>query len=90
MDQRVGLRYALSGLDAAECASYVNHHLALAGRVDTLFSDDAVALIHHASRGLPRAVNNLACRPWSPPSPPARAIVDESAAKMAVVEVTGE
>jgi hypothetical protein len=32
----------------------------LAGRTDTLFSDDAVLLIHEASRGLPRQVNNLA------------------------------
>ncbi|MGB8386041.1 MAG: hypothetical protein WCG47_33200, partial [Dermatophilaceae bacterium] len=26
---------------------------------DTLFSDDATALIHQVSRGIPRAVNNL-------------------------------
>ena len=35
-------------------------HLKIAGRSDTLFSDDALALIHQVSRGLPRAVNNLA------------------------------
>jgi hypothetical protein len=29
------------------------HHLAPVGRADTLFSDDAVALIHQTSRGLP-------------------------------------
>ncbi len=38
----------------------MQHHLALAGRSDTLFSDDAVALIHDTSRGLPRLINNLA------------------------------
>ena len=31
-----------------------------AGRSDTMFSDDAIALIHQVSRGIPRAVNNLA------------------------------
>ena len=32
--------------------SYLIHHLKLAGRSDTLFSDDAVALIHQVSRGI--------------------------------------
>ena len=43
-----------------ETASYLHHHLTLAGRSDTLFSDDAVALIHQIGRGLPRGVDNLA------------------------------
>ena len=43
-----------------EAARLGSHHLKLAGRADTLFSDDALALIHQVSRGLPRAVNNLA------------------------------
>jgi type II secretory pathway predicted ATPase ExeA len=60
LDQRVGLRYTIPGLEPDETASYIQHHLKLAGRSDTLFSDDAVALIHQVSRGLPRLVNNLA------------------------------
>ena len=60
LDQRVAVRYAINGLDAKETHSYVQHHLALAGRSDTLFSDDAISLIHEASRGLPRLINNLA------------------------------
>lgn len=59
LDQRIAVRYAI-GLDRAETTSYVQHHLALAGRSDTLFSDDAVTLIHDTSRGLPRLINNLA------------------------------
>jgi len=59
-DETVGQRYAINGLSAKETQSYVQHHLALAGRSDTLFSDDAVALIHDTSRGLPRLINNLA------------------------------
>jgi hypothetical protein len=43
-----------------ETASYLRPHLALAGRSDTLFSDDAARLIHQTSRGYPRTVNNLA------------------------------
>ena len=60
LDQRIALRFAMPPMTPAETAAYIAHHLKLAGRADTLFSDDAVALIHQVSRGLPRAVNNLA------------------------------
>lgn len=88
LEQRVGLRYAIAGLEAAECASYIAHHLALAGRSDTLFSDDAVALIHQVSRGLPRAVNNMAVQSLVAAFAAGKGIVDESAARAAVTEVT--
>jgi type II secretory pathway predicted ATPase ExeA len=60
LDQRIALRYAMTGMTDTETAGYLTHHLKLAGRSDTLFSDDAIALIRQVSRGLPRAVNNLA------------------------------
>ena len=90
LDQRVGVRYAISGLDATETTSYIAHHLALAGRADTLFSDDAVGLIHQVSRGLPRQVNNLAVAALIACFAADKAIVDESAARQAVTEVSAE
>jgi hypothetical protein len=54
-------------------------HLAPVGRSDPLSSDDAVPVIHHASRGLPRAVNNLATRSLVAAFAVDKAIVDESA-----------
>jgi len=36
-----------------ETKTYLTHHLALAGRSDTLFSDDAIALIHQAPGACP-------------------------------------
>ncbi|MGZ6693808.1 MAG: ExeA family protein, partial [Solirubrobacteraceae bacterium] len=90
LDQRVGMRYAIGGLDRAETQSYVQHHLALAGRSDTLFSDDAVTLIHEVSRGLPRLVNNLAVQSLIAAFAAKKAIVDESAARQAVTEVSAE
>jgi type II secretory pathway predicted ATPase ExeA len=90
LDQRVGMRYAITGLSPAETTSYVQHHLALAGRSDTLFSDDAVALIHEVSRGLPRQVNNLAVSSLIAAFAAKKAIVDESAARAAVAEVSAE
>jgi type II secretory pathway predicted ATPase ExeA len=58
LDQRIAVRYAIAGLSAKETQSYVQHHLALAGRSDTLFSDDALALIHEISRGLARSTTS--------------------------------
>jgi len=61
LDQRIGLRYAMPGMDPAETAAYVvGHHLELAGRADTLFSDDAVGAYPPGEPGPARAVNNLA------------------------------
>lgn len=60
LDQRISVRYALAGMDAKEAEAYIAHHLKIAGRTDTLFSADAITLIHDASRGYPRAANNLA------------------------------
>jgi len=61
-----------------------------AGRADTLFSDDALALVHQVSRGLPRAVNNLAVQSLVAAFATNKAIVDESSARAAVTEVTAE
>jgi type II secretory pathway predicted ATPase ExeA len=90
LDQRVAVRYAINGLSAAETTSYIAHHLALAGRADTLFSDDAIGLIHEVSRGLPRQVNNLAVAALIAAFAANKAIVDESAARVAVAEISSE
>jgi type II secretory pathway predicted ATPase ExeA len=90
LDQRIGLRFHLDGLPLEETAAYIAHHLTLAGRSDPLFSDDAVALIHQTSRGIPRAINNLAIQALIAAYADNKGIVDESAAKAAVTETTGE
>jgi type II secretory pathway predicted ATPase ExeA len=90
LDQRVALRYALPPLSQADTADYIAHHLKLAGRADTLFSDDAVARVHQASRGLPRAVNNLALQALVAAYAAGASIVDDKAARAAVAEVTAE
>lgn len=90
LDQRIALRYAMPGMTAEETGSYMTHHLALAGRSDTLFSDDATDIIHQVSRGLPRAVNNLAVAALIAAYANQRNIVDESSARAAITEVTAE
>lgn len=88
LDQRITLRYHLDGLPLDETLAYLKHHLTLAGRSDPLFSDDATALIHAHARGIPRAINNLAIQALIAAYADGKGIVDESAAKAAVAEVT--
>lgn len=90
LDQRVALRYSMTGMEPPETADYVAHHLRIAGRSDTLFSDDALALVHQVSRGLPRAVNNLAVQSLVAAFADNKAIVDESSVRAAVTEVTAD
>ena len=90
LDQRIALRYTMPGMTDAETASYISHHLNLAGRADPLFTDDATGLIHATSRGYPRAVNNLALQALVAAFAAGKAIVDESAARAAITEVTAD
>ena len=90
LDQRIAVRYHMNGMNLEETAGYLRHHLQLAGRSDTLFSDDAVALIHQTSRGYPRAVNNIAVQALVAAFAADKAIVDEKSTRTAVAEVTAE
>jgi type II secretory pathway predicted ATPase ExeA len=90
LNQRIALRYVLEGMDRKETAAYVAHHLKLAGRADAIFSDDALSLVHQVSRGLPRAVNNLATQCLVAAYAANKAIVDESCARAAAAEVDAE
>ncbi|MBA3655515.1 MAG: ExeA family protein [Actinobacteria bacterium] len=90
LDQRIALRYALPGMTEPETRDYLTHHLKLAGRSDQLFSDDAATLIHQTSRGLPRAVNNLALQALVATYAANKTIVDETTTRAAVTEVTAE
>jgi general secretion pathway protein A len=57
--QRTNFRYHLTGLDNNEAKSYITHHLSIAGRTDTLFSDDVIEDIFQQAKGIPRVINNL-------------------------------
>jgi type II secretory pathway predicted ATPase ExeA len=90
LDQRIALRYNMPPMTGEETGGYLRHHLALAGRSDPLFSDDAATLIHQTSRGYPRAVNNLAVQSLIAAFAADKTIVDESSTRAAVAEVTAD
>jgi transposase InsO family protein len=90
LDQRIAVRYQIGRMSTADTADYIRHHCKIAGRSDTLFSDDAIALIHNASRGHPRAVNNLALHALTAAFAADHAIVDEKAARIAIAEIAAD
>jgi len=87
LEQRTSLRYAMPGMTQAETASYISHHVKLAGRPDQLFTEDAMNLIHSTGRGYPRAVNNLALQSLVAAFAAGKNLVDEAATRSAVTEV---
>jgi type II secretory pathway predicted ATPase ExeA len=87
LDQRIAVRYNLTGMSAADTTEYITHHCTVAGRADPLFSEDATAVIHNAARGYPRAINNLAVNALTAAFAADHGIVDEKAARIAVTEI---
>lgn len=57
--QRIPIRCQLDSLDFDQCVEYVNHRLNVAGQPNPLFTDAAIQLIAEASKGAPRAINNI-------------------------------
>jgi type II secretory pathway predicted ATPase ExeA len=87
LDQRIAVRYQMTGMSPGETGSYIRHHLQHAGRGEDLFSDDAITQIHDASRGKPRTINNLAVAALIATYAAGKKIVDQSAARAAITEV---
>ena len=88
LDQRIATRFALKPMDLAESAAYLRHHLALVGRTDPLFADDAVARLHRVAGGLPRKLNNAATAALIAAAAEGKALVDDACAKRAAAELT--
>lgn len=88
LDQRIAVRYTITGMDLAESIAYLRHHLALAGRTDPLIADDAAARLHRYANGIPRALNNAATAALMAAAADRKAIVDDTCAKKAISELT--
>jgi type II secretory pathway predicted ATPase ExeA len=87
LDQRIAVRYHMTGMTPEETSSYIRHHLQLAGRDSDLYSEDAITQIHEAARGKPRTVNNIAVAALIATYVTGKKIVDQTAARAAVSEV---
>jgi type II secretory pathway predicted ATPase ExeA len=60
LTQRIGAQFHLTPLTAEGTLGYLRHRLAVAGAPRFLFEEQAVRLLHEASGGLPRVLNQLA------------------------------
>jgi general secretion pathway protein A len=60
LNQRIVMRYHVTGLTREELPSYLTHHLKLAGTEHPLFEPAAIEAIFQMSDGLLRKVNGLA------------------------------
>jgi type II secretory pathway predicted ATPase ExeA len=78
----------MKGMTPEETASYIRCHLEAAGRTADLFSQDAITQIHQAARGKPRTVNNLCIAALIATAAAGNGLVDHSAARAAIAEVT--
>lgn len=59
LNQRVSMRYHMSGMDLEDTKKFIIHHLKIAGRSDPLFSDSGYEVVFKLSMGLPRKVGSL-------------------------------
>lgn len=57
--QRVAANFHLSAMDAQTVRSYISHRLQVAGAEVEIFSPAAKLLVHEATHGVPRLVNQL-------------------------------
>lgn len=57
--QRVGIDYHLKPLGLEDTVAYVRHRVGVAGGNIELFAREAIVLVHEASQGVPRLINQL-------------------------------
>jgi general secretion pathway protein A len=59
LDRRVSIRCTLSPLNAEQTSQYIRYRLNVAGAETSMFTREALTLVHGASLGVPRAINDV-------------------------------
>jgi type II secretory pathway predicted ATPase ExeA len=59
IDQRIQMRYQVSGLMEKEAHSYIRHQIQMSGAPHEIFSEEAIQAIYQFSQGIPRKINTL-------------------------------
>jgi general secretion pathway protein A len=59
LEGRLGVRCRIAPLDVEHTGKYVTHRLTVAGGAATIFTGDALRLIHEMTDGIPRAINDV-------------------------------
>jgi type II secretory pathway predicted ATPase ExeA len=59
IDQRIQMRYQMSGLTEKETNDYIHHQLKVVETPHEIFSEEAIQAIYNFSQGIPRKINTL-------------------------------
>lgn len=59
LDQRIGIRFHIEHLSLEDTKQYIYYRLKQAGRVEPVFSDQAMVNIFRYSEGIPRKINTI-------------------------------
>lgn len=59
IDQRIQMRYQVTGLTEQETKAYIKHQLIVVETPYEIFSEEAIQAIHNFSQGIPRKINTL-------------------------------
>lgn len=62
LSQRITARYHLRALNKQETNFYIHHRLNLSGARGLIFDPQSIIIIHKASRGIPRLINQICDR----------------------------
>lgn len=59
IDQRIQMRYQVTGLTEKETADYIRHQMKVVGANHEIFSEEAIGAVYSYSQGVPRKINTL-------------------------------
>lgn len=59
LEQRISVKYHLSGLDPAQTAKYIQYRLEVASVTRNIFEDESLDAIYDSSGGIPRRINQI-------------------------------
>lgn len=85
--QRIGVRLRLRPLNETELPQFLDRHLKAVGARTNPFEPDAMAVIFHHSRGIPRLVQNVALDALIAAMAAGRQTVDAASVQQAVVDM---
>jgi type II secretory pathway predicted ATPase ExeA len=85
--QRIGVRLRLRPLNESELALFLDKHLKAVGARANPFEPEAMTVIFHHSRGIPRLVQNIALEALIAAMAAGRQTVDAASVQQAVVDM---
>lgn len=84
ISQRINIRFHLIAFSREETAAYIQHQLRVVGVERSIFTDDAIHLIHEYSGGIARKINNLSTSSLMHAFAKAKSLIDDHMVRIVV------